>query len=231
MSSDYDAQVERLEIRAQEKLDLVTGKKRKRSQVQAEKVEAIRQEFERKGFDMNEVFDKAKDKAKITSKDNTPRRFMQKSLGYEAGEVLNSMTFDKLAENESKAIKWLNSFTDRKNGELAKLSKKYDIKPYSKEDAAAQMYAENLYVDRAGDHIEYGDAELAADFPNIDTQNRIKGLARDPRVREIYDETLNMINESRIRSVSYYSDIYTIIIYFNIPSIRHKKWNCYITRT
>lgn len=200
MTSDYNAQVERIETRAQEKLDLVTGKKKTRKLVQAEKVDAIRKAYESKGYDMDEVFDKAKDKAKITSKDNTPRRFMQKSLGYEAGEIFNSMTFDKLAENESKAIRWLNSFTDRKNGELAKLSKKYGIKPYSKEDAAAQMYAENLYVDRAGDHIEYGDAELAADFPDIDTQNRIKGLAKDPRVREIYDETLNMINESRIRN-------------------------------
>ena len=78
---------------------------------------------------------------------------MEKSLGYNEGQILADETVNKVAQNETEGIKWLNSFTDRKNRLLAKISKQYNIKPGSKESAAAQMYAEGFYVDENGDIV------------------------------------------------------------------------------
>ena len=137
---------------------------------------------------------------------------MEKALGYKEGQILSDITVNQVAQNETEGIKWLNSFTDRKNGLLAQLSKQYGIKPGSKESAAAQMYAEGFYVNETNDIIAYGDAELAKDFPDAQTQANIKGLASDPRIRLIYDDTLAMINESRTRNA--YPEIPRLDNYF-----------------
>lgn len=168
--------------------------------IQAQYVENVKQRYSEEGYDFDKILENAKDLSTFSTVDNTPQRVVEKAFGYEEGKIFNEMTIEQTAENESRAVRWLNLYTDRKSGELAKLSKKYGIKPHSKEDAAAQMYGEGFWVNEAGEYVKYGDLELSKDFPDIQIQNRIKGLATDPRVREIYDETLQMINESRVRN-------------------------------
>lgn len=163
-------------------------------------VDNVKTAFADKGFDFDQTLKKAKNLSTFSTVDNTPQRVMEKALGYKAGGILADLTVNKVAQNETEGIKWLNSFTDRKNGLLAQISKQYKIKPGSEESAAAQMYAEGFYVADNNDIISYGDAELAKDFPDLETQANIKGLARDPRIRRIYDETLSAINESRTRN-------------------------------
>lgn len=163
-------------------------------------MDRIKERFSERGFDFDKVLAKAKDLSTFATVDNTPQRVMEKSLGYKEGRLLSDLTIDQAAKNETEGIRWLNRFTDRKDGVLAKLSKKYNIKPGSKESAAAQMYAEGFYVSDKNEIVEYGDRELAADFPDAKVRENIKGLARDPIIRQIYDETLDAINASRKRN-------------------------------
>ena len=163
-------------------------------------VEDVKDRFNENGLDFDEVLKHAKDLSTFSTVDNTPQRVMEKSLGYKEGGILADLTVNKVAQNETEGIKWLNSITDRKRGLLAQLVKDYSIKPGSKASAAAQMYAEGFYVDKNGDIIEYGDAELRADLPDSTVRDNIKKLAKDPRVRQFYDETLDAINESRRRN-------------------------------
>ena len=160
----------------------------------------IRTSFDENGFDFDNVLRNAKNLSTFATVDNTPQRVMEKALGYKQGQILSDLTVNKVAQNETEGIKWLNIFTDRKNGVLAKISKQYHIKPGSKESAAAQMYAEGFYVNGKNEIVRYGDPELAQDFPNATVRQNIKGLARDPRIRQIYDGTLDKINESRARN-------------------------------
>lgn len=171
-----------------------------RRELHANIVENIRNNFEVRGYDMDEVFKGAKNLATFSTVDNTPQRVMEKALGYKQGQILADLTVNRTAQHETEGIRWLNQFTDRKNGLLAQISRQYNIKPGSKESAAAQMYAEGFYVSKHDEIIKYGDAELAADFPDAKVQANIKGLARDGRIRAIYDATLDAINESRVRN-------------------------------
>ena len=175
-------------------------------------VEEAKARFAEKGLDLDDVLNNAKDLSTFATVDNTPQRVMEKALGYKEGGVLADLTVNKVAQNETEGIKWLNSFTDRKNGLLAQISKQYNIKPGSKQSAAAQMYAEGFYVDENNNIVQYGDTELAKDFPDATVQKNIKGLASDPRIRQIYDDTLAMINESRARNA--YPEIPRLDNYF-----------------
>lgn len=175
-------------------------------------IDNMKNTFHVNGFELDDVLKNAKNLSTFATVDNTPQRVMEKALGYKAGGVLADMTVNKVAQNETEGIKWLNSFTDRKNGLLAKISKQYHIKPGSKQSAAAQMYAEGFYVGENNEIIRYGDAELAQDFPDKQVQKNIKGLARDPRIRQIYDDTLVMINEARKRNA--YPEIPRLDNYF-----------------
>ncbi len=163
-------------------------------------VDRVKNEFSKNGLDFDEALRNAKNLSTFATVDNTPQRVMEKSLGYKEGGILADMTVNQVAQNETEGIKWLNSYLNPKDGILAKISNKYDIKPNSKEDAAVQMYAEGFYVNEKNEIISYGDAELAQDFPNVQVQRNIKGMANDEMFRRIYDETLDMINASRKRN-------------------------------
>ena len=209
--NDNREKVEKYKAKVDEGFDEATSREM-RSDIHAKKVDNIKAKFTDKGLDLDETLKNAKNLSTIATVDNTPQRVMEKALGYKAGQILADETVNKVAQNESEGIKWLNSFTDRKNGVLAKLSKKYNIKPGSKESAAAQMYAEGFYVDENENIVKYGDTELAIDFPDKAVQKNIKGLAHDPIIRQIYDETLNAINESRARNA--YPEIQKLDNYF-----------------
>lgn len=195
--ADYAKRISTLETR--EKL-VREGKPTTQQEHHSNIITKIKETFKNIGLDFDEVLKKAKNLSTFSTVDNTPQRVMEKALGYKEGQALADLTVNKVAQNETEGIKWLNSFTERKNGLLAQISKQYRIKPGSKESAAAQMYAEGFYVNDNNEIIAYGDAELAQDFPNEGVQYRIKGLAADPRIRQIYDETLKAINESRTRN-------------------------------
>ena len=164
------------------------------------------------GYDLDKVLKDAKNLSTFATVDNIPQRVMEKALGYKQGQILADLTVNQVAQNETEGTRWLNSFLDRKNGLLAKISKQYHIKPGSKESAAAQMYAEGFYVDENNDIIKYGDEELAKDFPDLRTQLNIKGLATDERIRQVYDDTLARINASRTRNA--YPEIPRLDNYF-----------------
>ena len=183
-------------------------KKSRRQELHDSIIEGIKSRFEEKGFDFDKVLADAKDLSTLATVGNTPQRVMEKELGYKEGQILSDITVNKVAQNETEGIVWLNKQIDQ----LRNISKQYGIKPNSKQDAAAQMYAEGFYVAKNGDIVGYGDAELAADFPNADVRNRIKGLAKDTRFRQIYDDTLAMINESRTRNA--YPEIPRLDNYF-----------------
>ena len=187
-------------------------KKITRKELHQNIMDNIKVKFGEKGFDFDKVLKEAKNLSTFSTVDNTPQRVMEKALGYKEGQVLSDLTVNQVAQNETEAIKWLNTFTNRKKGILAQISKKYHIKPGSKASAAAQMYAEGFYVGENDAIIEYGDRELAADFPDPNVRANIKGLARDPVIRKIYDDTLEAINESRARNA--YPEIPRLDNYF-----------------
>ena len=196
---EYQKEVKELERERDTALENL--KKTKRVDYHRSIVDNIKNTFAKKGFDFDKVLENAKSKGTFSSVDNTPQRFIEKSLGYKEGQILNDLTINKVAQNETKGIQWLNSFTDKRNGLLAQISKEYGIKPRSKESASAQMYAEGFWVDDNGNFITYGDEELAKDYPNVKVRENIKKLAKDERIRKIYDETLEMINDSRKRNL------------------------------
>lgn len=70
------------------------------------------------------------------------------------------------------------------------IMRKYDIKPKSKEDIAAQRYGEGQYQGPDGVMSEYTQADLQRDFP--DTWEKIKGFAEANR--QIYEKYLDRIN-------------------------------------
>lgn len=193
--ADLDTEAERLKQEAKER-----DQKETRKDLHKNIMDRIKEAFSARGLDFDVTLAKAKDLSTFATVDNTPQRVMEKALGYKEGNVLADLTVNQTAKNETEGIRWLNQYTDRKDGVLAKLSQKYHIKPGSKESAAAQMYAEGFYVDEYNEIIKYGDQELAADFPDAQVRENIKGLAHDPVVRQIYDETLDAINESRTRN-------------------------------
>lgn len=180
--------------------DAGIDKKMTRKERHEAMVDNIKTVFREKGFDFDKVLKKAKNLSTFSTVDNTPQRVMEKALGYKEGQVLADLTVNKVAQNETESIKWLNSFTNKKRGLLAQISKEYGIRPGSKKSAAAQMYAEGFYVDEDQNIVKYGDRELAIDFPDPKVRTNIKRLARDPRIRKIYDDTLASINESRVRN-------------------------------
>ena len=214
LDNEYQEEINKLEAKAeQDRSEARKAEERiTRSELHKNIVDEIKTKFTKHGFDFDETLKKAKNLSTFATVDNTPQRVMEKALGYKAGQILADETVNKVAQNETEGIKWLNSFTDRKNGLLAQISKQYNIKPGSKESAAAQMYAEGFYVDKNNDIIKYGDDELAKDFPDAKVRENIKGLAKDQRIRQIYDETLSMINESRTRNA--YPEIPRLDNYF-----------------
>jgi hypothetical protein len=214
LDGEYAKRLAELESEAQKLRDEAVEAERRltRKDLHQSIVEKAKARFAAGGYDLDSVLKNAKDLSTFATVDNTPQRVMEKALGYKEGQILSDMTVDQVARNETEGIKWLNSFTDRKNGVLANLSKKYGIQPGSKESAAAQMYAEGFYVNGNNEIIQYGDAELAQDFPDAKVLNNIKGLARDPVIRQIYDETLAAINESRTRNA--YPEIQKLDNYF-----------------
>ncbi len=199
--SNMDSRIERTESKVKNMVENADTVKqgmysRKRNELHRGIMKNIFSLFKGKGFDFDEVLRKAEDKSTWVTVDNTPQRVMEKTLGYKEGKILADLTVNKVAQNETAGIKWVNE-----NVKLLKeISKEYGIKPRSKESALAQIYAEGFYVNEQGTYVKYGYKELMADCTNEKMRENITKLAKDSRIRKIYDDTLDMINDSRIRN-------------------------------
>lgn len=196
--SKFDTRIENTQKRLDKMIaeeDIVKermyGKRRKEAHEGI--VNNIKSYFTSKGFDLDTVLGNAKNLSTFSTVDNTPQRVMEKSLGYKEGQALADVTVNKVAQNESEGIRWVNGIVK----ELKQISKEYGIKPRSKESAAAQKYAEGYYVDENDRIMPYKDEQLMAEFSDPIKRQNIVMLATDPRIRKIYDDAFDLINASR----------------------------------
>lgn len=98
---------------------------------------------------------------------------------------INESIFQKAIDNEAESIAWQN----KERSDIKKLG----IKPRSKESEAVQKYGEKQWEDENGVMHAYGDFELATDFPDVATQNKIKNASRV--LREKYDNYIDQAND------------------------------------
>ena len=115
-----------------------------------------------------------------------PVRVNEKVFGKELGDKINNATINKTKHNTAEKIRWQN----KERQEIQDLG----IKARSKESAAVQKYGEKQWVDNNGNIYKYGDTELATEFPNIETQNKIKNAAQV--IRNKYDLYIDQINDT-----------------------------------
>ena len=113
-----------------------------------------------------------------------PIRVNEKVFGYEVGKKINDATVNKTKHNEAERTRFLN----KERNEIEKLG----IKARSKESAAVQKYGEKQYINQYDELVKYGDKELAQEFPDIETQNKIKNAAKV--IRGKYDTYIDEIN-------------------------------------
>lgn len=115
-----------------------------------------------------------------------PVRVNEKVFGKELGDKINNATINKTKHNTAEKIRWQN----KERQEIQELG----IKARSKESAAVQRYGEKQWVDNNGNIHKYGDTELATEFPNTETQNKIKNAAQV--IRNKYDLYIDQINDT-----------------------------------
>ncbi len=113
-----------------------------------------------------------------------PVRANEKIFGWEVGKKINDATVNRVKHNEAEATRWKNQERDE--------IKELGIKARSKESAAVQKYGEKEYLDQYGDYKKYGDRELEIEFPDIETQNKIKRAANV--IKDKYDVYIDQIN-------------------------------------
>lgn len=113
-----------------------------------------------------------------------PIRLNEKVFGYEIGKKINDATINQTKHNTAEKTRWLNQ--ERED------IKKLGIKARSKESAAVQKYVEKVYINEHGEEIPYGDKELAKEFPDVKTQEKIKYASEV--FRNKYDTYIDQIN-------------------------------------
>lgn len=130
------------------------------------------------------ALDNAKNRSMALMNNTDTIRNTELVFGREAGRVINEAIFQKEIDNEADSIKWQNQ--ERED------IKKLGIKARSKESAAVQKYGEKQYVNEHDVLVPYGDAELASEFPDVATQERIKNAAKE--IRNKYDNYIERAN-------------------------------------
>lgn len=113
-----------------------------------------------------------------------PIRLNEKVFGYEVGKKINDATINQTKHNTAEKTRWLNQ--ERED------IKKLGIKARSKESAAVQKYVEKVYINEHGEEVPYGDKELATEFPDVKTQEKIKYASEV--FRNKYDTYIDQIN-------------------------------------
>ena len=113
-----------------------------------------------------------------------PIRLNEKVFGTKVGQKINDATINKTKHNEAERTRFLN----KEREEIKNLG----IKARSKESAAVQKYGEKQYINDNGEISKYGDRELASEFPDVKTQEKIKHAAQV--LRNKYDNYIEQIN-------------------------------------
>lgn len=131
-----------------------------------------------------DAMDNAKNVSTLLLNNTDTIRATELVFGRENAKVINKEIFQKAIDNEAKSIAW-------QNKERADI-KKLGIKPKSKESAAVQKYGEKQYENAEGKMVEYGDIELATEFPDTATQKKIKRAAQV--MRDKYDSYIDEAN-------------------------------------
>ncbi len=132
-----------------------------------------------------EELSNAKDLTAINYQLTDPVRVNEKVFGRELGQRINDLTVNQTKHNTAEKTRWLN----KERAEIEELG----IKARTKESAAVQKYGEKQFVDKNGDTHSYGDAELASEFSDVKTQEKIKKAATV--IRNKYDNYIDQINE------------------------------------
>ena len=117
-----------------------------------------------------------------------PIRLNEKIFGYKIGQKINDATINKTKHNEAERIRFLNQERDS--------IKDLGIKPRSKESAAVQKYGEKQYITNHDELMPYGDYELLQEFPDVETQRKIKKAAEI--IRNKYDSYIDQINNTLV---------------------------------
>lgn len=145
----------------------------------------IKQELLRKTGIMNVSLDEANKIPKALMENTDPIRLQEMIFGRGLGSDINKMFFQKVKDNTSEKIR----FQNKERAEIKDLG----IKARSKESAAVQKYGEKQWTNDAGEVIPYGDKELASEFPNVETQKKIKKASEV--IRQKYDSYLDTTNK------------------------------------
>lgn len=131
------------------------------------------------------ALDNAKNRSMILMNNTDTIRNTELVFGRENGKKINDLIFQKEIDNEAKSIAW-------QNKERADI-KALGIKARSKESAAVQKWGEGKYVDEFGDLVEYKDSDLMTEFPDVETQKKIKNAAKV--IRDKYDNYIAAAND------------------------------------
>lgn len=131
------------------------------------------------------ALDNAKNRSMILMNNTDTIRNTELVFGRENGRKINDLIFQKEIDNEAKSIAWQN----KERAEIKALG----IKARSKESAAVQKWGEGKYVDEFGDLVEYKDSDLMTEFPDVETQKKIKNAAKV--IRGKYDNYIAAAND------------------------------------
>lgn len=130
------------------------------------------------------ALDNAKNRSMALMNNTDTIRNTELVFGRDAGEFINEIVFQPEIDNEARSIAWQN----QQRQEIKDLG----IKARSKESAAVQKYGEKQWVNDAGEVVAYGDAELASEFSDVATQEKIKNAAKE--IRKKYDTYIDEAN-------------------------------------
>lgn len=134
---------------------------------------------------IQDVLDNAKNRSMALMNNTDTIRNTELVFGRENGKVINDLIFQKEIDNEADSVKWQN--------EQRQEIKDLGIKARSKESAAVQKYGEKQWVNDKGEVLTYGDTELANEFKDVATQEKIKNAAKE--IRKKYDDYIDKANE------------------------------------
>lgn len=133
-----------------------------------------------------EDLDVGKDISSLGYQRTDPIRLNEKVFGAEIGEKINNATIRKTYHNEAERTRFLN----KERQEIKNLG----IKARSKESAAVQKYGEKQYLNDNNELVPYTDADLAREFSDVATQEKIKKAAKE--IRNKYDAYIDEINKA-----------------------------------
>lgn len=166
------------------KADLNEVQKQIESKVERRTRAVVQQELlNEMGITLNDI-QTGNDINAIAYQRTDPIRLNEKVFGYEIGKKINDATINQTKHNTAEKTRWLNQ--ERED------IKKLGIKARSKESAAVQKYVEKSYINEYGEEVKYGDKELAKEFPDVKTQEKIKYASEV--FRNKYDTYIDQIN-------------------------------------